>query len=38
MKKKIAKEIIDSINTGTRESSNLMEFLSTFFSGENGIG
>lgn len=31
MKKKIAKEIIDQINSGERESSNLMEFLSADF-------
>jgi hypothetical protein len=31
MKKKIAKEIIDQINAGTKESANLMEFLSADF-------
>jgi len=30
MKKKIAQEIIDQLNSGERESSNLMEFLSAF--------
>ena len=29
--KKVAKEIIDQINSGERESSNLMEFLSADF-------
>lgn len=31
MKRKISKEVIDQINAGDRESSNLMEFLSANF-------